>query len=269
MSGNDQPPRGDTEQETLQLRYEGSIAIMTLNNPKRMNAVSVAMRKTMHELLLEIEANDVCRAIVLTGAGGNFCAGGDISEMKRREVLDARLRLDVTTQLFKRFVTGPKPFVCAVEGSAFGAGLSFVAASDYAVAAADARFCCSFIKVGLMPDFGGIWSIARRVGHRKAMEMCAFAETYSASQMLEMQLINRICEPGQALACALEAAEKFAKNPPVAMALLKSALNTGNDTLDQAIQTEINYQSVLSHTEDFGEAARAFLEKRKPTFTGR
>ncbi len=259
----------ESSEEIVQVRYEGCIAVMTLNNPKRMNAFGLEMRKTAYERLLEIESNDACRAVVLTGAGGHFCAGGDIAEMKRREVIEARMRLDLPTRLFRMLVDGPKPFICAVEGSAFGCGISFVAASDYAVAAADAKFACAFIKVGLMPDFGGIWSIARKVGHRKAMELCAFGETFGSQQALDMQLINRICEPGQALASALEAAEKFARNPPVAMALLKSALNTGNATVDQAASTEINYQSVLIHTEDFAEAARAFLEKRKPDFKGR
>jgi enoyl-CoA hydratase/carnithine racemase len=260
---------GDSSEEIVQVRYEGCIAVMTLNNPKRMNAFSLEMRRTAYERLLEIEGNDACRAVVLTGAGGHFCAGGDIAEMKRREVIEARMRLDLPTRLFRLLVDGPKPFVCAVEGGAFGCGMSFVAASDYAVAAADAKFSCAFIKVGLMPDFGGIWSIARKVGHRKAMELCAFGETFDAQLALDMQLINRICEPGHALAAALEAAEKFARNPPVAMALLKSALNTGNATVDQAVSTEVNYQSVLIHTEDFGEATRAFMEKRKPNFTGR
>ena len=252
-----------------QVRYEGNVAVVTLNNPARMNAFSLAMRKAMYEQLIELEADDSCRVIVLTGAGGNFCSGGDISEMKRRELMEARARMDLPTRIFRLLVGGPKPFICAVEGNAFGCGVSFVAASDYAVASADAKFSCAFIKVGLMPDFGGVWSIARRVGHRKAMEMCAFAETFNAQQALEMQLVNRLCEPGQALAVALKAAKRFATNPPVAMALLKSALNTGGDTVDQAVATEVNLQSMLMHTEDFAEATRAFMEKRKRKFPDR
>lgn len=258
-------PGGDV----VEVRREERIAVVTLNNPKRMNAVGMAMRAALYERLLELEADDACRAIVLTGAGGNFCAGGDVSEMHRREVLEGRMRVDLPARIVRLLVTGPKPFICAVEGNAFGCGVSFVAASDYAVAASDSKFSCAFIKVGLMADYGGIWSIARKVGHRKAMEMCAFAETFGAQQALEMQLVNRTCEPGQALAAALEAAEKFARNPPIAMALLKSALNTGNDTLDQAVATEVNTMSVLMHTEDFAEATQAFMEKRKPDFTGR
>lgn len=259
----------DEAGEILQVRYEGNIAVMTLNNPKRLNAFNWAMRSAMYERLLEIEANDACRAIVLTGAGGNLCAGGDISEMQRREILEARMRVDLATRIFKLLVTGPKPFLCAVEGNAAGAGVSFVAASDYAVAARDARFSCAFIKVGLMPDVGAIWSLPRKVGHRKAMELAAFAEGFGAEEALGMQLVNRLCEPGQALSAALEAADRFARNPPIAMALMKAALNAGNDSVERAAATEADYQSVLMNTEDFGEAARAFMEKRKPEFKGR
>jgi enoyl-CoA hydratase/carnithine racemase len=259
----------DSTEEVLLVRHEGPIAIMTLNNPKRLNAFNWAMRQGMYDRLLEIEALESCRAIVLTGAGGNLCAGGDISEMKHREIIEGRMRMDLATRIFKLLVDGPKPFLCAVEGNAAGAGVSFVAASDYAVAASDAQFSCAFIKVGLMPDVGAIWSLPRKVGHRKAMELCAFAEPFDAQAALEMQLINRICEPGHALEEALVAAEKFARTPAVAMALMKSALNTGNDSVDQAIATEVNYSSILQNTQDFAEAAAAFAQKRKPKFTGR
>jgi enoyl-CoA hydratase/carnithine racemase len=260
---------GKLDEDILQVRFEGSVAIMTLNNPQRLNALSWAMRSMMYERLLEIEANEACRALVLTGAGGNFCSGGDISEMRQREIAEARIRADLPTRIFKTLVNGPKPFICAVEGHAAGAGVSFVAASDYTVAASDARFSCAFIKLGLMPDFGAIWSLPRKIGHRKAMELCAFAEPFDADSALAMQLINRVCAPGRALVEALAIAGRFAQAPAVAMALMKSALNTGNDTVDLAAATEVNYQSVLQNSSDFAEAANAFTEKRKPQFTGR
>ena len=120
----------EAPQDILQVRHQGEIAVMTMNNPRRLNAFNWAMRSAMYERLLEIEANEACRAIVLTGAGGNLCAGGDISEMKHREILEARTRMDLPTRIFKLLVNGPKPFICAVEGNAAGAGVSFVAALD-------------------------------------------------------------------------------------------------------------------------------------------
>src|SRR5262249_26592171 len=119
--------------DIVEVRTEGNIAVMTLNNPRRQNAVSMAMRNAMYTRLLELEANEACRAIVLTGAGGNFCAGGDISEMEPREIVEGRMRVEFATRIFKLLVSGPKPVISAVEGNAFGCGVSFVAASDYAV----------------------------------------------------------------------------------------------------------------------------------------
>lgn len=259
---------GKPEDELLEVRLEGDVAVMTLNNPQRLNALNWAMRTAMYERLLELEANDTCRAIVLTGAGGNFCAGGDISEMERRPVSVGRARADVAVRIFRKLVGGPKPFICAVEGHAAGAGVSFVAASDYAVAASNARFSCAFIKVGLIPDFGALWSLPRKVGHRKAMELCALAEAFDAQSALGMQLINRVCAPGRALTEALEIAGRFAQAPALAMALLRSALNTGGETVEAAGATEVSFQSVLQDTGDFAEAVRAFTEKRRPRFTG-
>lgn len=223
----------------------------------------------MYARLLELSSDETCKAIILTGAGGHFCAGGDISEMKQRPLIEARMRMDLTTRIFKLLVSGPKPLIAAVEGSAFGCGVSFVAASDFAVAASDAQFACSFVKVSLLPDVGGIWSLPRKVGHRKAMEMCAFAEPIDAGEALRIQLVNQVCGPGEALATALDIAARFARNPPIANALLKSALNMGNDTVDVAMSTEVNFQSLLMTTHDYAEAATAFMEKRKPAFIGR
>ena len=231
----------EVQEDRVLVRREGSIAVMTLNYPRRMNAFGIAMREQMWDRLLELESDEEVRAIVLTGAGGNLCTGGDITEMEQRPVLRGRMRMELTTRIFRLLVTGPKPFICAVEGNAAGCGVSFVAASDYCVAASDAKFKIAFIKVGLIPDVGGLWSIPRKVGHRKAMELAAFAEPFGAEDALRMQLLNEVCEPGKALERALIAAEKFAANPPLANALLRAAFNTGADTVDDACQAEITY----------------------------
>jgi enoyl-CoA hydratase/carnithine racemase len=254
--------------ESLQVRLDGNVAVMTMNSPRRMNALSGEMREAMYARLLELESNPDCRAIVLTGAAGNFCAGGDISEMKRRRIVEARLRVDLLTRIFRMIVSGPKPLLAAVEGNCLGAGVSFVAASDYAVASTNARFGCAFVKVGLMPDLGAIWSLPRKVGHRKAVELAFFGEQFDSAAALRMNLVNRVCEPGRALEEAIEVAKLLARNPPTAMALMKAALNGGSDTLELAIKTEVDYHSVLMNSHDFAEGAAAFIEKRKPNFTG-
>lgn len=258
---SDEPP--------ILLTRKGSIAILTLNNPTRLNAVGLATREALFDRLVELGADETCRAIILTGADGNFTAGGDISEMRPRAIVEGRMRVELSTRIFRAIVTSPKPVLTAIEGKAFGCGVSFAAASDYAVAASDATFSCAFVKVGLMADFGAIWSLTRRVGSRKAMELCAFAEPFGAPAAQALELVNEMSEPGQALTKAIEAAERFAANPPIAMTMLKAALNGGADSLDQAIATELDYVPLLMSTQDFAEATLAFREKRKPDFTGR
>ena len=105
------------------LTREGAIAILTLNNPARLNAVNLAMRQALFDRLIELGADDTCRAIVLTGAGGNFTAGGDISEMRPRAILEGRMRVELSTRIFRALATGPKPVIAAIEGKAFGCGL--------------------------------------------------------------------------------------------------------------------------------------------------
>ena len=257
------------DQQLVLSQRDGEIAILTLNNPARRNALSLRMREVLYQHVLALEHDETVGAIVLTGAGGQFCAGGDLSEMHQRPMLEARLRMELPTRIFKLLVTGPKPFLVAAEGNVAGVGLSLLAASDYAVAASDAHLSCAFIKVGLAPDAGGLWSIPRRVGRRKALELCALGEPFDAAEALSIGMINAVSPPGEALAQAILVARKFARQPPVAMALLRSALSVGADTLDQAINTEIGIQGALMNTADFGEAASAFMQKRAPVFEGR
>lgn len=263
------PATADRDEDRVLVRREGTTAILTLNLPARMNAFGLKMRQQMWDRLLELESDEEVRAIVLTGAGGNFCSGGDITEMESRPVVRGRMRMELAVRIFRLLVTGPKPFICAVEGNAAGCGVSFAAASDYCVAATDAKFKIAFIKVGLIPDVGGLWSIPRKIGHRKTMELAAFAEPFDAQRALNLQLINEVCEPGKALERALLIADKFAANPPMANAMLRAALNAEADTVDDACRAEVTYQAMLQNSEDFGEAARAFREKRPPKFTGR
>jgi enoyl-CoA hydratase/carnithine racemase len=250
-------------------KREDDIVILTLNNPQRRNAFGFSMREVFLRHLMALQQDPECRAIVVTGAGGQFCSGGDLNEMKQRPFLESRLRLDLPTRIFKLLVTGAKPVITAAEGNIAGAGISLVAASDYAIAASDSAFSCSFIKMGLIPDVGGLWSIQRRVGRRRAIEICGLGERFDASAAMEMQLINAVSPPGEALTQAIAVARRFARVPPVAMALLKSALATGADTLDQAINTEINLQGLLFASEDYDEAIQAFRGKREPDFKGR
>jgi enoyl-CoA hydratase/carnithine racemase len=216
-----------------------------------------------------VMADAEVRAIVITGAAGHFCAGGDISEMKERTLLENRERWNLVTALIRLIALGPKPVVAAVEGSAMGAGLSLAALSDYLVTARDAKFGAAFVKMGLLPDMGALWSVQQRVGPAKAREILGLARSFDGTEAARIGLANEVVEPGQALARALAVAQEYAALPPVATALLKSAMAQGTDTLDAAIRSEVEFQAVAMGSGDHAEAVRAFTEKRSPTFDGR
>lgn len=254
--------------DVITVTREGAVAIITLSNAARRNAMGLKMRQQLVASFEQLMADKSCRAIVLTGAGGHFCAGGDISEMKQRTLLENRSRWSLPMSLVRLMATGPKPIVAAVEGVAVGAGMSLVALCDYAVAARNAKFAAAFVKVGILPDVGAFWSVPRKVGFSKARELFGLARQFEGEEAARIGLVNQLAEPGAALADALAVAQEYAAMPPVAMALLKSALAEGVDTLAAAMRSEVDLQTVAMATRDHQEAVSAFLEKRKPEFTG-
>ncbi|MCM2459361.1 enoyl-CoA hydratase/isomerase family protein [Pseudomonas sp. CG7] len=256
------------EADIVQISRDGAVAIVALNYPKRRNAFSLNMRQALLQSLTQLMHHDECRAIVLTGADGTFCAGGDISEMKARTVLEYRERNQLPLDIFKLMVQGPKAIVAAVEGVAMGAGVSLAAASDYVVSASNARFACAFVRVGLMPDTGLFWSLSQRVGGGKARELMLTAQEFSGDEAVRIGFANQQVESGQVLAAALSVAQCYAQMPPLAIAHLKTALATGIDSLDEAIETEVNLQPILRRSQDHLEATKAFMEKRPAVFVG-
>ena len=257
------------DNETVLVSREGAVAILSLNNPKRRNAFSLKMREELHQKLYQLAYLDnSCRAMILNGASQVFCAGGDISEMKPRTVLEFRERNLLPLEVFKILASGPKPIVAAVEGLAMGAGVSLSAACDYVVSSSTARFACSFIKVGLLPDCGLYWSLAQRVGAGAARELMMTGREFDGEEALRLGFANEITSPGQTLDAAMVIAQRYAALPPLALTHLKAALSSGCETLDKAIETEVNLQPLLRRSEDHREAAAAFMEKRKPVFVG-
>jgi len=259
----------DRPQDMVPVARDGAVAVLTLTFPAKRNAFCLQMRTQLRERLEVAMADDEVRAIVLAGAGGHFCAGGDIGEMASRTLLQNRERWALVTALIRLIALGPKPVVAAVEGSAMGAGLSIASLADYTVAARDAKFGAAFIKVGLMPDMGALWSLQHRVGRAKAREILGLARLFDGAEAARIGLANEMAEPGEALARAKAIAQEYALLPPVATALLKSALAQGVDSLDAAIRSELEHQAVAMGSEDHAEAVRAFAEKRAANFRGR
>jgi enoyl-CoA hydratase/carnithine racemase len=253
----------------IQVTCDGPVAIVTLNNPGRRNAMGRQMRQLLRDTMHRLMAGDPeSRAIVLTGAGEHFCAGADISEMTKRTILQSREILAESCVVVRDMLAGPKPVVAAVEGVAFGAGLSLAVAADYVVAASNARFCAAFLRVGLIPDTGILWTLPKKIGMSRAREMLSLAAEIDGTKAGAISLANEVVEPGTTLAAAIEVARGLAEHPPLAIALLKAALTDGATTMDAALRTEIDYQPVLRQSRDHQAACRAFVDKSKPVFTG-
>lgn len=253
--------------ELVTQHWVGSVCILTMNDAEHMNLFSPALRNELIAAFGALGENADCRAIVLAGAGKHFSAGGDIKSIQEAGVMSGRARLRKGSgPLTRLMVAGAKPIIAAVQGNCYGAGLSLAAASDYVVGETGTQFCAAFMRIGIIPDIGLLWSLPRRVGHGRAKKLMALATVVDGAEALQMGLMDEIVDPGQALDRATDVAAKFAAGPPMAMALLKAAMSEG---LEDALRVEADYQPLLMMTEDHAEAKRAFFEKRRPVFQGR
>lgn len=261
-----------TQINETQLRREGGIAVLTINNQARRNALSPTVRETLNGYLTELMADKSCRAIVLTGAGGAFCAGADVAGMKAREgtvtFLGRRDSVSQGTSKTIKILVGPKPVVMAVEGSAFGAGFSLAIGGDYTVAAENSRMCGAQILRGLCPDGGLYYLLAARCGPGRAREMLLSGRIVNGVEAEKYGIVHEVVAPGKTLEAAMVAAERFAAVPPLAFALTKSAMINSYHTLEACFRAEQDYQPIVGLSKDHKESVAAFLEKRKPVYTG-
>ena len=252
--------------EVLLESREGDIAVLSLNVPARRNALGMAMRAALVDALERLEADPAVRAIVLTGTGGVFSSGGDISGMDASDLAAGRERFRLTHRLVRLMIKGSKPLIAAVEGWAAGAGVGLALCCDTIVASLEARFVLSFGKVGLIPDFGSLHTLPLRIGQGRARQMMLYGEAVGAAAALEIGLVDQTAPPGTALAAAIERARLFAGTAPLPIGLTKQYLASG---LDAALDWERDMQSALFMTSDHAEGKAAFLAKRPPVFTGR
>jgi 2-(1,2-epoxy-1,2-dihydrophenyl)acetyl-CoA isomerase len=245
---------------------DATTVVLTLNNTERRNALSMALRQALIDAFDRAERDSDIRAIVLTGAGGHFCAGGDISGMDVSDLGSGRERFRVTHHLVKLMVHGAKPIIAAAEGYAVGAGLSLALCCDTVVAAANARFGAGFGRIGLIADLGLNHTLPHRIGMGRARQLLLYGEQIDAATAERIGLIDHVVEPGGTLAAALNRAQVLAASAPLPLALTKRLLAEG---LDAALDLERDLQSTLFLTEDHREGREAFLAKRKPVFRGR
>ncbi len=260
--------------ETIDVtRADGGIVTITLNRPEKKNAINAPMWNELLATFREIGSNEsVDRVVVLTGAGGAFCSGADlsgglnVSDRPRHQLYNMRHVTDVAMALHRL----PQPTIAKVGGVAAGAGANLALGCDLIVASDEARFTEIFAKRGLSLDAGGSWILPRLVGLHRAKELAFFADIISAKEAEALGLVNRVVPAGELDAFVDDWAAKLAAGPPIALAQTKWLLNNSLQvTLEQALEGEGMAQTVNSATADTDEALAAFLEKRPPRFTGR
>jgi len=244
---------------------DGATAILTLDYPERRNALAMLMRQRMIDALEAIEADPAIRAVVITGAGGTFSAGGDISGMKVADVAAGRERFRVTHRLVRLLIKGSKPVIAAVEGYCVGAGLSLALCCDTVVAGADARFAAGFGRIGLIADLGLLHTLPARIGQGRARQIFLYGEQMDAAIAERQGIVDQLVPTGTALDVALARARTFANAAPLPVAMTKQYLAAG---LDAALEWERDTQAMMFLTADHAEGKAAFLEKRAPAFTG-
>jgi len=252
--------------EVLCEMVEG-VAVVTLNAPQFRNALSPDMRVLLAQQLEALAASPECRAIVVTGAGGQFCSGGRLPAGQEPDAERTR-RNGIPLQDIARILhAGPKPTIAAVEGFAYGAGFAIAMACDRVVAGAGARMCAAFGKVGLTGDTGIAWTLAQRAGPARARDLLLTGRDVRGEELCALGLVDRVVPDGEALAAALVEAERYAPIAPLALAATKRMLAEGQ-SLDAVFAAETREQPLLTLTADYCEGRAAMRDKRTPVFRG-
>ncbi len=261
--------------DTILTSVDDGVATITLNRPERLNAVTADMVATLGTTLRALEDDDAVGAIVLTGAGRAFCAGGDVSNIgsaDAEEALDARRRKQVSNEqeTSARLWSMAKPTIAMLPGAAAGAGLSLALACDLRYAADRAVLITSFVSMGLAGDYGAAWFLTRHLGSARARELLMLSERVTAARALELGLLTSV-HPADELKSAVDAvARKLANGPRLALGLMKENLNRAafDSDLPGYLEHEVDNHLACVRSDDHAEAARAFAEKRPPRFTG-
>ena len=269
----------ETHTTDLLAHVEDGVAVITMNRPERRNALSSVMLDALARTLAEAETATDIGAVLLTGAGGAFCAGGDVKGMAEANAADQPIDIDTRIhrqRLNQRATSGrlyemPKPTIAALPGAAAGAGLGLALACDLRIAAEGAVMTTAFAKVGFSGDYGGTYFLSRLVGTAKARELYYFSEKVEMPEAVALGLVNRVVPAAALMSEATAWAKRLANGPRVAYRYMKENLNraAGEATMTDCLDLEATHHIHCALTEDHREAAKAFVEKRTPKFIGR
>jgi 2-(1,2-epoxy-1,2-dihydrophenyl)acetyl-CoA isomerase len=252
------------------------VALITMNRPERLNALSRDMLDAMLEALPRLAASPDVGVVVLTGAGRAFCSGGDVKAMAEAREAEGETLEDRAQALRARMETSrwlhdmPKPTIAMIRGAAAGAGLSLALACDLRIAGDTARLATAFARVGYSGDFGGSFYLTRLVGTARARELYFTGDIVDANHALALGMVNRVVPDAMLEEETLALAARLAAGPRIALRYMKRNMNAAESgTLPEVLDLEAWHHTRCGLTEDHREAARAFVDKRAPVFRGR
>ncbi len=261
--------------EILKQELSDGLLILTMNRPERNNALSPELLFALRDATAAVAESPEVRAVLITGAGGYFCVGGDVKAMNEGQGRDLsfgermyhlRDRMNVSRHLHEM----PKPTIAAIEGAAAGAGLSMALACDFRICADNAKITTAFAKVGLSGDFGGTYFLTQIVGAAKARELYLLSPKLSGTEAAELGLVTRSVPAEKVMGEALALARELAAGPTITLGNIKRNLNLAESggSLVECFDQEARNHTLSSDTQDHKEAAAAFVEKRAPKFIG-
>jgi len=255
--------------DTLQLSIVDHVATLTLNRPEARNALNMELKRALAATFREIAGDREIRAVLLTGSGGAFCAGGDVKELDAtRTALTSRDRMHwLLHEVFIPLARLEVPTVAAVNGATFGAGMSLALACDIVIASEEAVFSFAFSRMGLVPDCGALWFLPQVLGPGRAKELLFTARRFDAEEALQLGLVQRVVPADELTSAGSELAASLAAGPVDALRMTKRLLEQAATlTLDEVAELESYAQGIAMSSAEHAEALRAFQERRAPDF---
>jgi 2-(1,2-epoxy-1,2-dihydrophenyl)acetyl-CoA isomerase len=254
---------------TVHFERRDGVAIVTLDRPQTKNAITVDMRRQLWEAFEEIALDHEVRAVILTGANGDFCSGMDVGGMGRGGVVGSMDRMHTLNRISRAIYHLKKPTIAAIPGVCVGVGWSLAMACDFLLASEKARFALIFRNIALAPDGGALWLLRQQIGAMRTKELAYSGRMVHPPEMQALGLALEVLPPEALLDRALELARSFAGAPTVALGLAKRQVEAAaTNSFDQQIELESLMQPIASRTEDHEEGLKAFRERRKPAFKG-
>ena len=259
---------------TIEFKAADGVARLTLNRPDKLNSFNAQMHQEIRECLKTVERNADIRCLLISGAGRGFCAGQDLGDRDvspDAEMPDLGESIEKNyNPLVRRLKALEKPVICAVNGVAAGAGANIALACDIVLAARSASFIQSFSKLGLVPDSGGTWSLTHLLGHARAMALSMLGDRISAEQAAEWGMIWKCLDDDRLQSEAEELAQHLATQPTRGLGYIKRAIHAAaTRSFEQQLDVERDLQRLAGRTDDYREGVKAFMDKRKPEFTGK